>query len=493
MSARLHGIGGADVIQFSQNGGDPVPLSDLLGDNGADYINHTPAGGAPIPLSDLFDDNSASLISFTQDAPLAQSIPLSEDLGLFTHPFRFGAVGDGVTDDRVALQRCLNYAMTVGAEVNLYNKLYACSGKLFVNGAQPINWHDGTIKAIGTTWGVEGAASGALVEVQRPSGTQRRHKILGINLDCNYVARTGWYLYRVGSGTTFINNHARRFLDYGHWAKSYDDGNNDVTLTNCTAAEATFNDEPKYSDYSLRTGVAFYLEDTADTTLLGCVGSSSKHALKIVGGGPNGTMFNFNIIGGNYWNGNARTDTTSVTVLVEAEVHNGQFNGCRFDDGAVKLYSFDHQFNGCKFIQFAHNQLQLVATEVGETAAELSVVGNTFSGDATPVALLTEGSGTWGEVSANWAGNKNMDGSFVSIQGKTLITNGLTIENGNVNLSGELQIDGVKVLGNRITGYGDFTNGAKTGFDATTATLPEVAAAVAQLITDFKTQGSIGA
>lgn len=60
-------------------------------------------------------------------------------------------------------------------------------------------------------------------------------------------------------------------------------------------------------------------------------------------------------------------------------------------------------------------------------------------------------------------------------------------DDGNANLSGELQIDGVKVLGNRITGYGDFTNGSKTGFDATTATLPQVAAALAQVITDIKT------
>jgi hypothetical protein len=489
MSARLHGIGGADVIQFSQNGGDPVPLSDLLGDNGADYINHTPAGGAPIPLSDLFDDNSASLISFTQDSPLAQSIPLSEDLGLFTHPFRFGAVGDGVTDDKLALQRCLTYAMTVGAEVNLYGKTYACGAKLFIQGALPIHLHDGTIKATGTSWGTAGLQTGAFVEVRNPTDSQLGNRIENVLLDCNYIARTGWYLRVMGPRTIITSNHAVRFLDYGIWAKGDPGGNNDVNIIGCTASEATPTDTEKYNDYSLRTGIAFFVDTCADITFTSCIGSSSKHELKV-----DGDFWNFKFVGGQFWNGAAaKDDPTSITAIIGPNAYRGQFIGTRFDDGAVVLYNFNQRFQGCEFIQYALGQLQLVSTVAGETAKNLTFIGNTFSDITTPVDLLAEGSGTWGTVACEWASNRNLDGQPVTIQGKSLITAGLTIESGNVNLSGELQIDGVKVLGNRIPGYGDFTNGAKTGFDATTATLPQVAAAVAQLITDFKTQGSIGA
>jgi hypothetical protein len=431
--------------------------------------------------------NDAEFIEFTQDSPLAQSIPLSEDLGLFTHPFRFGAVGDGVTDDKLALQKCFDYAGAVGAEVRLYNKTYAISGKLFINGAQPINLHDGDIKAIAGTWGVGGTAFGAMLHVERPSVSAERHSFSRIDLDCNYTAYTGWYIYRVGARTSFYACHTVRFMDYGFWFKGTGDGNNDIHVIGCTAAEATFSDEPRYSTYSERTGVAFYIDTSADMTFTACTGSASKYCLELAG-----SFWNFKFVGCTFWAGNSRLEATSVTALIGADVNRGQFIGCRFDDGAVRMYNFNHRFNSCEFIQYDLNPLQLVATEVGETATQLSFTGNTFSDITTPVALLAEGSGTWGTVACEWASNMDLDGQPVTIQNKSLITDGLTIESGNVNLSSELQIDGVKVLGNRITGYGDFTNGDKTGFDATTATLPEVAAALAQLITDFKTQGSIG-
>jgi hypothetical protein len=432
--------------------------------------------------------NDAEFIEFTQDSPLAQSIPLSEDLGLFTHPFRFGAVGDGVTDDKLALQRCLTYAMTVGAEVNLCGKTYACGAKLFINGALPIHLHDGTIKATGTSWGTAGLQTGAFVEVRNPTGSDLGNRIENIFLDCNYIARTGWYIRNVAARTTINALHAVRFLDYGIWAKGDPNGNNDVYLNNCSASEATFSDTEKYNDYSLRTGIGFFIENSADITLNMCTAAASKHALKF-----DGDFWNFKVIGGQFWNGPVTEDATSVTVLIGATVDRGQFLGVRFDDGAIKMYGFNHRFIGCEFIQYDLGQLQLVSTVAGETAKNLTFIGNTFADITTPVALLTEGDGAWGTVACEWSNNRDLSGAPVEIQNKSLITDGLTIESGNVNLSGELQIDGVKVLGNRITGYGDFTNGAKTGFDATTATLPQVAAAVAQLITDFKTQGSIGA
>jgi hypothetical protein len=433
--------------------------------------------------------NDAEFIEFKQDAPLAQSIPLSEDLGLFTHPFRFGAVGDGVTDDKLALQRCLSYAMTVGAEVNLYNKLYACSGKLFVNGAQPIYWHDGNIKAVGTSWGGAGLQTGAFVEVRNPTDSQLGNRIENIFLDCNYIARTGWYLRVMGPRTIITSNHAVRFLDYGIWAKGDPGGNNDVNIIGCTASEATPTDTEKYNDYSLRTGIAFFVDTCADITFTSCIGSASKHGLKV-----DGDFWNFKFVGGQFWNSAAaKDDPTSITAIIGPNANRGQFIGTRFDDGAVKLYNFNHRFIGCEFIQYALAPIQLVATAAAETAANLTFIGNTLSDINDQVSLLTEGDGTWGTVACEWSNNIDSTGAPVAIQDKSLITAGLTIENGNVNLSGDLHIDGVKVLGNRITGYGDFTNGAKTGFDATTATLPQVAAAVAQLITDFKTQGSIGA
>lgn len=63
-----------------------------------------------------------------------------------------------------------------------------------------------------------------------------------------------------------------------------------------------------------------------------------------------------------------------------------------------------------------------------------------------------------------------------------------------INQDGSYRIGGVQVLGARITGYGTPTGGAKqVSFAAGAITLPNLAAAVAQLIVDLKTHGMIGA
>lgn len=62
-----------------------------------------------------------------------------------------------------------------------------------------------------------------------------------------------------------------------------------------------------------------------------------------------------------------------------------------------------------------------------------------------------------------------------------------------INQDGSYRIGGVQVLGARITGYGTPTGGAKqVSFAAGAITLPNLAAAVAQLIVDLKTHGMIG-
>jgi hypothetical protein len=58
--------------------------------------------------------------------------------------------------------------------------------------------------------------------------------------------------------------------------------------------------------------------------------------------------------------------------------------------------------------------------------------------------------------------------------------------------SGTVSIFNQQVLQPRISGWGTATNGSRNPFDAATATLPQVAAALAQLITDLRTHGLIG-
>jgi hypothetical protein len=146
------------------------------------------------------------------------------------------------------------------------------------------------------------------------------------------------------------------------------------------------------------------------------------------------------------------------------------------------VLAIHHRFIGCEFIQYALGQLQLVSTVAGETAKNLTFIGNTFADITTPVALLAEGSGTWGTVACEWASNRDLDGQPVTIQGKSLITAGMTIENGNANLSGELQIDGVKALGPKDTGWEAATGTAsKASFNTATVTTEELAQQVKAL------------
>lgn len=59
--------------------------------------------------------------------------------------------------------------------------------------------------------------------------------------------------------------------------------------------------------------------------------------------------------------------------------------------------------------------------------------------------------------------------------------------------SGEYRVNGTRVLGARITGWGAATNGSRVAFNGSTATLAQTSAALAALIIDLTAQGVIGA
>jgi hypothetical protein len=59
------------------------------------------------------------------------------------------------------------------------------------------------------------------------------------------------------------------------------------------------------------------------------------------------------------------------------------------------------------------------------------------------------------------------------------------LTSGDHNINGVLNILGNKILGGRVTGWGIASNGSRATFDASTATLSQTAAALAQLIIDL--------
>lgn len=78
---------------------------------------------------------------------------------------------------------------------------------------------------------------------------------------------------------------------------------------------------------------------------------------------------------------------------------------------------------------------------------------------------------------------------------KSLTVGGTAANFVNVaNATGAYKINGTQVVGPQITGYGTPTGASKLiNFPGATATLAQCSAMIAQLITDFKTHGSLGA
>lgn len=140
----------------------------------------------------------------------------------------------------------------------------------------------------------------------------------------------------------------------------------------------------------------------------------------------------------------------------------------------------------------------------------LNGVGYTWPGaDGTNgYVLSTNGSGTLSWVAQSGGGisglttgtipkaasSTTLADSLISESGSTVQVNAhLDLNNGIGSGSGRLKINGTQVVGTRITGYGTPTSGARGGsWDATTASLQNVAETVAALVADLKTHGLIG-
>lgn len=375
---------------------------------------------ALMPKADLSASSGSSLVGHSQGSTYAVERTIEEKLREIVTPMDLGAVGDGVTDDTGALQAAIDYALTVGGEVDLLGKTYGISSQLSVNGNYGITVKNGLLRVVAGTW--DAGVNGAVINIQRPINVPpaKRHKFSHVDIDCNSIAKTGWYIYRVSAGSVFESCSAVSYSEAGFWIKATGDGNNGIRINDCWANEINFGEEPKNSTYSERTASGFLIDTSADINMSGCSAAMNKYNLRCTGNFWNGSFINCK-----FWSGAAREDANCVCVLIEADVHRLIFIGNRFDDGAVKLYSFDHRFKDNEFIQFtAASILQLVATLAGESASGLHFSNNTLAGSTTGAALLTEGVGTWTDVDCYWFNNKSSYARATpfTIDGKATVT-----------------------------------------------------------------------
>ena len=111
--------------------------------------------------------------------------------------------------------------------------------------------------------------------------------------------------------------------------------------------------------------------------------------------------------------------------------------------------------------------------------------GNTYAPAATATFLNVHvGTGNSVYLRADTAIGINYDSATNGIQFN------LGANSAEVLASGGLTIFGTKVIGTQITGWGNSTGGAR-GLITASSTLPQVAAALAQLLTDLQTHGLI--
>lgn len=138
-------------------------------------------------------------------------------------------------------------------------------------------------------------------------------------------------------------------------------------------------------------------------------------------------------------------------------------------------------------------------------AAKADLAGAAFTGAVSVTALslgndLAIADGGTGASSASAARSNLGLGSLATQSGSAVAISGGNVSGlsslsvvGNIDVGGQIRIDGTRVVGNRITGWGAATGTAsRAAFDAGTVTAGQLAQRVKALIDDLTTHGLIG-
>jgi hypothetical protein len=229
-----------------------------------------------------------------------------------------------------------------------------------------------------------------------------------------------------------------------------------------------------------------------------CNGSSSTSA----------SEYGVRIIGGNssVVHGNRINNPKTAGILLDSSVQNTIVSGT-LGTGFTAGVPLIQDTTGYSSNQKYGNQLNGVPDLFTDGSNTLAATALNIYGPLQATSLRTTGSPSsytvqggylmWnktGNGMTDFVNNRGLGGGgflFIDTDGTTDVTL-LTMTRTNAAFTVPLAIGANQVVGPRIAGWGTSTGGVR-GAVTGSSTLPQVAAALAQLLTDLKTHGMIGA